>query len=152
MYSDYLPTYALITALIITGRSSVWRGLLNPVCLLLWSSSYALTSQAIGRKSTTNGILSCKASEKSLKSHKRVAVGFALDDGCDAGGEGVELEQPACGGGGVPEGPTLRTDSASSLDTRELNPEDHMELEHMASVSAMLEQRTMPVVVKLTSP
>ncbi|EFJ50740.1 hypothetical protein VOLCADRAFT_88573 [Volvox carteri f. nagariensis] len=93
---------------------------------------------AIGRKATSNGILSCKASErsmKSLKSHKRLAVGFALADGAS----GV-LDRPASSG--------HKSDSTSSRGTGDLDPDDHMEAERFASESSMPAEVPAPVVVQ----
>ncbi|GIL70167.1 hypothetical protein Vretimale_3411 [Volvox reticuliferus] len=90
----------------------------------------------VRRNATGNGILSCKASEKSLlKSHKRLAVGFALDD------SGGAAEQQASGGTA---GAALISESGSS---RELDPDDHIEAERIASLSAMLKEVPAPVVV-----
>ncbi|GLI58966.1 hypothetical protein VaNZ11_000753 [Volvox africanus] len=95
---------------------------------------------AIGRNATGNGILSCKASEKSLlKSHKRLAVGFALDD------SGGAAEQQASGGTA---GAALRSDSGSCQGSRDLDPDDHVDADRIASLSAMLKEVPAAVVVQ----
>ncbi|GIL47607.1 hypothetical protein Vafri_4397 [Volvox africanus] len=93
-----------------------------------------------GRNATGNGILSCKASEKSLlKSHKRLAVGFALED------SGAAAEQQASGGTA---GAAVRSDSGSSRGSRDLDPDDHIDAERIASLSAMLKEVPAAVVVQ----